>query len=158
MTKKLLLLVPFLLLMIGNSFSVDKPTSKGWCASEVPSLDWESQIQRIIQMQQAQHAANGREQQISYTIPVIVHICYYQNTTSQNISATRVQSQISILNNDFAGTGLNSSTPVSYTHLKHAGCLPLSINFKPTGVSILFSGSVTQTLSFPITADGRIIV
>ncbi|HUM51564.1 MAG TPA: M43 family zinc metalloprotease, partial [Chitinophagales bacterium] len=119
MTKKLLLLFPFLLLMIGNSFSVDKPTNKGWCGSDKPSVEWENQIQRIVQMQQAQHAANGREQQISYTIPVIVHICYYQNTTQQNISATRVQQQITTLNNDYAGTGLNSgSLPAAFAAVK----------------------------------------
>ncbi|MFN8283538.1 MAG: M43 family zinc metalloprotease [Chitinophagales bacterium] len=119
MTKKLLLLLPILLLMVGSSFSLDKPESKGWCGSEKPNADWENQIQHIIQMQQAQHAANGREQQIAYTIPVIVHICYYQNTTSQNISATRVQQQINTLNADYAGTGLNSgSLPSAFAAVK----------------------------------------
>jgi uncharacterized protein YukE len=36
-------------------------------------------------------------------IPVIVHVVYYTNNTSQNITKARIDSQIAILNRDFAG-------------------------------------------------------
>jgi len=109
--KNNLLTLFTLLLLITNVkvFSVDNPKYEGWCASQAPDMQWEDQIQRIIRTQQANNP-NGRQQQVAYTIPVIVHICYYQNNTAQNISAARVQNQITVLNNDFAGTGLNSGT------------------------------------------------
>ncbi len=47
------------------------------------------------------------------TIPVVVHILY--NTSAQNISDAIVQSQITVLNNDFAKTNANfSSTPSAF--------------------------------------------
>jgi PKD repeat protein len=120
MQNKLLTFFTFLLILTNvNVFSLDAPKENGWCAAVAPNMDWESQIQRIISNQRSQNIANGREQQASYTIPVIVHICYFTNNTSQNIAASRVQSQIAVLNSDFAGTGLNSGTlPAPFAAVK----------------------------------------
>ena len=38
----------------------------------------------------------------TYFIPVVVHVVY--NTVAQNISMAQIQSQIDVLNEDFAGT------------------------------------------------------
>ncbi|MBK9794007.1 MAG: T9SS type A sorting domain-containing protein [Sphingobacteriales bacterium] len=123
MKNKLLIFFTLLLSMIaGNVFSVDKNKDNGWCGTVSPGLEWENQIQRIINNQQIQSRLNGSQQsqqQIAYTIPVIVHICYYTNNSTQNINATRVQSQITTLNNDFAGIGVNSSTlPAPFAAVK----------------------------------------
>jgi len=119
--KNILLCLFTFLLAITNVevFSIDKIKNTGWCGSEAPSIEWESQIQRIIANQRMSSLINGQAQQTSYSIPVIVHICYYQNNATQNIAASRVQSQITTLNNDFAGTGVNSSTlPAPFAAVK----------------------------------------
>src|SRR3954464_13986716 len=109
MTKKLLVPVTLLLLfaLIGKSFSKEKikgTSAAGWCSTVSPDGNWESELQRLI----AHHNAASKSSAVTYSIPVIVHIVYY--TTAQNISQAQVNSQISVLNNDYAGTGLNAST------------------------------------------------
>jgi len=104
-----------------NSFSKgsSSKTSEGWCGSIAPSIEWENQLQRIIANQKQKALLNRRQEQTqtNYTIPVIVHICYWNS--SQNISAAQVQSQITILNNDFAGNGYNiSSIPAPFAAVK----------------------------------------
>lgn len=122
MSKNLLLFVSFFIMILQqNAISSEVQKENGWCATTAPNTQWESQIQRIIQHQKLQKLENGRvgEEQTSYTIPVIVHIVYYQNNTSQNIPASRVASQLETLNNDFAGIGLNSgSVPTPFAPLK----------------------------------------
>ncbi|MCC6516954.1 MAG: PKD domain-containing protein, partial [Chitinophagales bacterium] len=119
MIKYLSIIFTTCILFLGaNVKAAEKNSNIGWCASEAPSMEWENQIQRIIATQRANNMANGREAQVSYTIPVIVHVCYYTNNSSQNIPANRVQNQITVLNNDFAGIGLNSNTvPAAFAPL-----------------------------------------
>ncbi len=93
----------------GMVMAAHNHNSKGnaaWCGTEVPSMTWENQLQRIIQHQKSM--PGYRQQSATYNIPVVVHVVYFN--TTQNISAAQVQSQITVLNNDFAGTGLNSNT------------------------------------------------
>ena len=120
MQNKLLTFFTFLLILTNvNVFSLDAPKENGWCAAVAPNMDWESQIQRIISNQRSQNIANGREQQVAYTIPVIVHICYYANSAAQNINKARVDTQLAVLNRDFAGIGLNSGTlPAPFAAVK----------------------------------------
>ncbi|HQD12649.1 MAG TPA: M43 family zinc metalloprotease, partial [Chitinophagales bacterium] len=94
---------------VGMVMAAHKHNPKGtaaWCGSEVPSMTWESQLQRIIQHQKSM--PGNKQQSATYNIPVVVHVVYYNS--AQNISAAQVQSQITVLNNDFAGTGLNSNS------------------------------------------------
>ncbi len=94
---------------VGMVMAAHKHNPKGtaaWCGSEVPSMTWESQLQRIIQHQKS--LPGNKQQSATYNIPVVVHVVYYNS--AQNISAAQVQSQITVLNNDFAGTGLNSNS------------------------------------------------
>lgn len=44
-------------------------------------------------------ANGGKKSEVVYTIPVVVHVVY--NTSAQNISDAQIQSQLTILNNDF---------------------------------------------------------
>ncbi|MDB5226033.1 MAG: Zinc-dependent metalloproteinase lipoprotein family, partial [Bacteroidota bacterium] len=109
MTKKLLVPVTLLLLFAlnGKTFSAEKikgTTGGGWCTTESPGTSWEGALQRLI----AHHNAASRGAAVTYTIPVIVHIVYF--TTAQNISQAQVNSQITVLNNDYAGIGLNATT------------------------------------------------
>lgn len=70
-------------------------------------------------------AANGsRSVAAVYNIPVVVHVIY--NTTTQNISDAQIQSQITILNEDFRRTNADKvNTPSTFTSVA-ADC---EINF-----------------------------
>lgn len=57
---------------------------------------------------------SGRAAGTVYRIPVVVHVVY--NTTSQNISDAQIQSQITILNQDFRRTNADKTkTPTTFT-------------------------------------------
>lgn len=65
-------------------------------------LDQIEQIEQFTKEYEIQQTENGAR--VVVTIPVVVHVVY--NTTTQNISDAQIQSQINILNQDFAA--LNS--------------------------------------------------
>jgi hypothetical protein len=109
----------FLFIITTNTYAYNKLNSKadGWCGSVAPSIEWENHFQKLILAQNKKQLTNGRTTETSYTIPVIVHICYWNS--SQNISEAQVQSQIETLNNDFAGIGFNSNNiPLAFAPLK----------------------------------------
>ena len=105
------------------------------CASAVPDAQWESQFQQLIALHNAKGVNNV---QASYTIPVVIHIIYNAQAigTYPNISNSQAQSQITVLNNDFAAAGLNSGTypSTAYTSYATAANLPAAnkdINGRP---------------------------
>lgn len=68
--------------------------------------------------------ANGGQQKVIVTIPVVVHVVY--NTTAQNISTTQIQSQLDVLNKDFRKLNTDASlVPSAFSSLA-ADC---EINF-----------------------------
>ena len=76
------------------------------------------QIERHTQRFIAQQTLNGptanRTSATLYTIPVVVHVLY--NTAAQNISDAIIQSQLDVLNADFARTNADASnTPSAFT-------------------------------------------
>ncbi|MDX2173284.1 MAG: T9SS type A sorting domain-containing protein [Bacteroidota bacterium] len=82
------------------------------CATESPSQQWENEFQRLIELRK-QDIANGKTSALTpYVIPVIVHVIHGGQAlgTNPNISNAQVVSQINILNNDYAGTGVNASS------------------------------------------------
>jgi len=69
----------------------------------------EQQLQEWIQNQ----PKNDISKKVIVTIPVVVHIVY--NNNSQNISDAQIQSQISVLNEDYRRTNTDASnTPTSF--------------------------------------------
>jgi hypothetical protein len=99
---------------------------KRGCATAIPDAQWESQFQQLIaQFQQDQ--ANNRVQ-ANYTIPVVIHIIHGGQAvgTFPNISNAQAVSQINVLNNDFAGTGLNVGNypATAFTAYATAAALP----------------------------------
>ena len=60
--------------------------------------------------QKTQDFIRGNQNQLRavITIPVVVHVIY--NTTTQNISDAQIQSQITVLNNDFRRTNADQTT------------------------------------------------
>ena len=66
-----------------------------------------------------------------YEIPVWVNVLY--RTTAENVSATQIQSQIDVLNEDYAGTNTdNSLVPSTFTGVKAGNC---NIRFVLQGVT-----------------------
>ena len=96
------------------------------CASAIPDAQWESQYQQLIaqlKLDQANNRVNS-----NYTIPVVIHIIHGGQAvgTFPNISTAQATSQISVLNADYGGTGLNSTTypATAFTAYATAAGLP----------------------------------
>lgn len=95
------------------SFSTNLKTFENrGCLTQAPSQQWENEFQRLIELRK-QDIANGKTSALTpYVIPVIVHVIHGGQAlgTNPNISNAQVVSQINILNNDYAGTGVNASS------------------------------------------------
>jgi hypothetical protein len=88
------------------------------CGTKAPPSEWDvwfnQQVETFIKNKQA-----GKSAQVTYTIPVIVHVIHYNQTlgTFPNIDSNQVKSQIDVLNKDFSAQGLNSGNcPPSFTN------------------------------------------
>lgn len=77
------------------------------CASHAPDKAWEDNFQKMLLQTRKKMATQSVNQ--TYVIPVVVHVIHTGQAvgTAYNISAAQVQSQIDILNKDYAGIGLN---------------------------------------------------
>lgn len=77
------------------------------CGTELPSQQWEQAFQQHMAEGSA-NSANKMQLQ-NYTIPVIVHVIHGGQAvgTYPNLAQAQINSQIQVLNNDFAGTGFN---------------------------------------------------
>jgi len=77
------------------------------CATAIPDAQWEAQYQQLIAQYKADQQINRTE--ATYNIPVVIHVIHGGQAvgTFPNISNAQAVSQINVLNNDFAGTGLN---------------------------------------------------
>lgn len=118
MYKKLQLLVGALALS-ATVFSQNAPQAIAPCGTGMPPQQWEAWMQEKI----AEFDANQGSQKkvVSTIIPVIVHVIHTGETygTYPNIDSNQIKSQIAILNNDFAGNGLNSAgVPANFAPLK----------------------------------------
>jgi hypothetical protein len=98
------LLALCMLLMSAQAIEKNNPkTSEGWCNSNIPDDQWENTFQQRIAQFQLDQAQN-RNSQVPISIPVIVHVIYWNNNAQQNISKAQVDSQIAILNRNYSGT------------------------------------------------------
>lgn len=80
------------------------------CGTSVPSEMWENEFQKLI----LEYKTNPKSQKQSstiYTIPIIFHVIHSGQPigTFPNISQGQINSQITVLNQDFSGNGFNSS-------------------------------------------------
>jgi hypothetical protein len=83
------------------------------CGTQVPGRDWDEAFNKMVETRK-QDLASGRATSTSYTIPIVFHIIYSTGEVeggsgSHNVSQAQVQSQITIINADYNGTGVNSS-------------------------------------------------
>ncbi len=99
----------------GTGFQKTKPS----CGSAVPGQQWENWFGTEIQQYKAQQQGM-KGAAATHTIPVIVHVIHGGESvgTYPNLSKAQINSQIGILNHDFAGTGLNvSNVPPAFANL-----------------------------------------
>lgn len=99
------------------------------CATPVPSSEWDAWFNNKVEELKRDRAA-GKTQTTVYTIPVIVHVIAGNQAigTYPNISQAQINSQITVLNNDFAGTGLNVGN-LANTAFSSIGAADCQISF-----------------------------
>ncbi len=89
------------------------------CGTTTPEVNWENDFQQLIQQFESNY--NPATGKIVYNVPVIMHVIHSSATSigsNENLSNSQLYSQISILNNDFAGIGLNvSNVPTVFSSL-----------------------------------------
>jgi hypothetical protein len=118
-----------------NSKNPETPIRK--CGSPKVNPAYEEAFQEMLQKHQ--QFANGKKALTVYTIPVIFHIIHSGQAvgTTYNISQAQVNSQISILNQDFRKTNTDFSSTVTQPAFINAAA-DCEINFcaakiSPTG-------------------------
>jgi PKD repeat protein len=76
------------------------------CASTSPGAEWDKWFNEKVEERKANRTAMA-----TYTIPVIIHVIYGSEAigTYPNLSLAQLQSQIQVLNDDFAGKGTGSA-------------------------------------------------
>jgi hypothetical protein len=84
------------------------------CATQIPSQQWEAQFQQLItqylQQNPEQAKAMANSQIMSgYSIPVIMHVIHGGQAvgTFPNLAQGQLNSQVTVLDNDFSGIGQN---------------------------------------------------
>lgn len=109
---KKLLLVLTLVWNICNSQTNNHRT----CGTETPSTEWDLWFNKKVEEFKS-NLETGKSQIVNYTIPVVIHVVHGgQNVgTFPNLSQAQINSQITVLNDDFAGVGYNSiNTPTVF--------------------------------------------
>lgn len=86
------------------------------CGTEIPSQQWEELFQKKVaeflaanpEISAAAKQGNNNTQAV-YTIPVIIHVIHGGQAvgTFPNLAQGQLNSQVTVLNNDFAGVGQN---------------------------------------------------
>jgi hypothetical protein len=97
------------------------PTGFVKCGTKAPSAAWEANFQKQIAKLKADQSMYKTAMQVNYTIPVVVHVIHSGGAlgSGDNISNAQVNSQIAVLNADYAGTGLNSgNVPSAFASAK----------------------------------------
>jgi hypothetical protein len=101
-----------------NVSTITEPVKK--CGTIAPNEAWEQAFQKQIEKYQAD-LQTGKVSNLARTIPVIVHVIHNGDPvgSNDNIPNAQIASQIGILNDDFAGTGLGaSSVPSAFSSAK----------------------------------------
>lgn len=80
------------------------------CGTSVPSEVWENEFQKLISEYKTDQKTKKQFSTV-YTIPIIFHVIHSGQPigTFPNISQGQINSQITVLNQDFSGNGFNSS-------------------------------------------------
>lgn len=116
--KKVLILTGILCLLF-SSVKIAKAEDaqiRKTCGTKAPSLEYELKFEQKVKAYVASKLNSSSRIEANYNLPVIVHIVYWD--ASQNISQAQVNSQIDVLNADYAGIGYNyNNTPTAFKPL-----------------------------------------
>src|SRR6185312_9289192 len=90
------------------------------CGTVKPSEEWDTEFNKQVEAYKLEHAAdiaNGKVAATSYTIPIIYHVIHGGQAvgTYPNIAAAQINSQTTVLNADYGGTGAGVSTYTALT-------------------------------------------
>jgi hypothetical protein len=94
------------------------------CGTQIPDPAWDAwfnnEVANFIQKQQAERGTSSSSVQItSYMIPMVVHVLHKTSEgvgVGMNISQAQVNSQLTVLNQDYSATGLNiGNCPGTFT-------------------------------------------
>lgn len=117
--------------------------TKRTCATGQPSAEWDAWFNKEVEKFKAAQAT-GKTQALNYTIPVIVHVIHGGQAvgTFPNLAQGQVNSQITVLNQDFGGTGLNvANCPSVFTSLiSNTGVSFCLAQKDPNGVTLAEPG------------------
>lgn len=89
------------------------------CATQTPPEGWDAWFNEKVAEMNAQQAKGAAA--ANYTISVVFHVIHggQAQGTYPNLSVAQVTSQVNVLNNDFAGTGLNNgNAPAPFAPVK----------------------------------------
>jgi hypothetical protein len=94
-----------------NAQNIQNPSNEDPCGTQMPSQQWDVWFNEQVEI----YKENLRQNKVmpqQYVIPIIVHIIHGGQPvgTFPNIDSAQVRTQLTALNNDFAGTGFNTNT------------------------------------------------
>jgi len=96
------------------SFSVSAQAQQmnNFCGTEIPSQQWENIFAEYVKEFRRTHKFQNGDQFVEYTIPVIFHVLHSGQPIGSfpNIVPGQITSQITVLNQDFSGTGFSYNT------------------------------------------------
>jgi hypothetical protein len=112
------------------------------CGTGAPSAEWDAWFNKEVEKFMANDP--NAKQMANYTIPVIVHVIHGGQAvgTGINLSQAQINSQITVLNADFAGTGKNATNVPTVFASAKANC---NVTFcmatkSPTGATLAEPG------------------
>lgn len=108
--KSVKILIILICILFQNYHSIGQIDSENLhlqrsCGTESPGEQYEKWFSgKVVELKRKRLAGKGSSQ--DFTIPIVVHVLHSGLSvgTSENISLAQIQSQISILNQDFSGT------------------------------------------------------
>ncbi|HPQ08277.1 MAG TPA: M43 family zinc metalloprotease [Bacteroidia bacterium] len=111
--------------------TINQPSSqttiKRTCGTVAPPVEWEVEFQKLIEQYVKDHPElmNGKVY-ANYTIPVVFHVVHGGQAvgTYPNLAQGQINSQVQVLNADYAGTGLNVSNYPANAFVNYAASLP----------------------------------
>jgi hypothetical protein len=108
-----------------------------------PSPEWDQWFNQKVAEHQ-QQVLSGKQQSVNFVLPVIVHVIHGGQAvgTYPNISNAQVNSELTVLNNDFAGTGYNVNT------------VPAAFAANVANTNISFSAAMLDTAGTPLQEPG----
>jgi hypothetical protein len=92
------------------SYHINAQQDNQICGTQIPSQQWENEFRKLIDSFKSTFLNNGNIQSTDYTIPVIFHIIHGGQPpgTFPNLLQGQINSQITVLNQDLSGIGLNA--------------------------------------------------